>query len=51
MHTKGTDTPYQSLNNNGYYRLVSAIIYSAFEDACITDKEIKKSANEKNKTK
>lgn len=47
MYTKGTSPSLPALDNESCYRLVSAIIYSAFEDASITDKDIEDSPNEK----
>ena len=46
MYTKGTSANLPALDNEGCYRLISAIIYSAFEDASITDKDIEDSPNE-----
>lgn len=46
MYTKGTSSNLPALDNESCYRLISAIIYSAFEDASITDKDIEESPNE-----
>lgn len=51
MHTKGTSNNCIALDEEGCYRLITAIIYSAFEDALISDKDINESPNEDIKLK
>lgn len=45
MHTKGTHKGI-ALDEEGCYRLISAIIYNAFEDALISDQDIENSPTE-----
>ena len=50
MHTKGTYS-ITDLDTEGCYRVITAIIYDAFEDALISNQDIENSPNEEIKLK